>query len=840
MNHRLTLAAAVAVILASVSEFSLIHGGAWLVLAAGATAVVALAGTLTRLSPIPAAAGATLLAAAATAPMLVAQSLWLKAGAAVIIITCAASSSGLRALRSFATGVSYLSALLLYLNLLLAGKQSAIRLIPTTGSLRHLIHLASAGASLTKYQPPVNGANHGIQLLAAGSIGLAAIAVDLIAVRLRKPAIAGLPLLVIYMAPIATTANVSGLGSVFAFLVAAAGYLALLSSDGRSRLRGWGRVVTVWHSAGEDERLGGADMGGLTATGRRIGLAAVCVAVVAPLLLPSLNLHRLLTGHSGGGHAVPVGLPDPVDQLHGLLTSSTSRPVLSYQTTSPDAGNYLQVYVLNYDKALGQWDLVQPRHSTAVGTGNLQPAPGLSSATPQIAVRTRITLGQVTAGYSFPIFFLPVPYWPVRVSAPGSWREADSTLMIFSDEANHAGQTYTVTNEEIDPIPAQLAASQKIPAAISKNYLGFSSPVTPQLTKIANKITRGKTTAFAKAVAIERWFHSGRFLYNLHTTGIPNTPQGLLTFLTTSRVGFCQQFAFAMAVLSRLAGIPARVAIGYTAGTRQADGSWTVTTSDAHAWPELYFSGAGWVRFEPTPGGPAGQDTAVQPPWVTTASSGTQPGGQHPGQGKGPSTGPSAKTSGLPIPQKKFQPQQGDGVGTVSAGSSGGLPIGQTAAVLIVLLIAAPVTARTFTRRRRWRVAGDDVSMASAAWQEFCADLEDLGLACRPSESPRTVTTRICATMTLDDHAKAAVGRIGTVVERARYAPAPAAAGAIRSDVGEARRALARASTRTTRWKARLLPASTLRPVRDWARHALGLLTGWVPATADSAATPAT
>ena len=61
-----------------------------------------------------------------------------------------------------------------------------------------------------------------------------------------------------------------------------------------------------------------------------------------------------------------------------------------------------------------------------------------------------------------------------------------------------------------------------------------------------------------------------------------------------------------MALFARLLGIPARVGMGYTAGSQLADGSWVVQTKDAHAWPELYFDGVGWLRFEPTPGGDGG------------------------------------------------------------------------------------------------------------------------------------------------------------------------------------------------------------------------------------------
>src|SRR5262245_55436531 len=299
MNYRLTIAAAVAVILASVSEFAIIDGAAWYVQASGAVLIVVAAGTLTRTGPVPAAIGATILAALASVPLLAAQSPYLKAIGAVIIIACAASATGLRPLRAVAGLVTYLAALLLYLNVLHAAAHSFIAVIPTPQSVHDLANLVSDGASAGRFAPPVP-AHHGVLLLAAGSIGLVAVAVDFLAVRLHRPAIAGLPLLVVFLAPIATTANVRGLASGVAFLLAAVGYLALLSSDGRARLRGWGRVVTVWHYAGEDERLAGADMGALAATGRRIGLAAVCAALIAPLLVPGLTLHQLFGGHGGG------------------------------------------------------------------------------------------------------------------------------------------------------------------------------------------------------------------------------------------------------------------------------------------------------------------------------------------------------------------------------------------------------------------------------------------------------------------------------------------------------------------------------------------------------------
>src|SRR3984957_18825216 len=425
------------------------------------------------------------------------------------------------------------------------------------------------------------------------------------------------------------------------------GYLALLASDGRTRLAGWGRGVTVWHYAGDDERLGGADIRGLAATGRRIGFAAVCAAIVAPLLLPTLNLHQLFAGnHGGGGGPVQAGLPSPVDQMNALLSNPGNLPVLSYKSNGADTGQYLGVYVLNYSAAHGIWTLIKPSPSIFIGSNAPPSPPGVAATTSITEITTELKLDNVagsSTGYANPIFFLPVPYFPIQLTLPGDWNESTGTLMIFSGSGNHSGMTYSVQSGQVNVTAAEEASTLPVPKSIEQSYLGFKSPVTKQLTAIANQITKGAATPFAKAKALESYFQSDRFTYTLKATNLPNSARGLLTFLTRTRQGSCEQFAFAMAALSRLDGIPSRVAIGFTSGTRGSGGTWNVTTADAHAWPELYFPKLGWLRFEPTPGGSDGQGSATQPVCAVSTASGPGGGGinisSHGGKGHNPLTG---------------------------------------------------------------------------------------------------------------------------------------------------------------------------------------------------------
>ena len=75
----------------------------------------------------------------------------------------------------------------------------------------------------------------------------------------------------------------------------------------------------------------------------------------------------------------------------------------------------------------------------------------------------------------------------------------------------------------------------------------------------------------------------------------------LVDFVEVTRAGYCQHYAGAMTLMLRMLGVPARVAVGFTAGTWKA-GVWTVTDQQAHAWVEAWFAGYGWLAFDPTPG----------------------------------------------------------------------------------------------------------------------------------------------------------------------------------------------------------------------------------------------
>ena len=141
-------------------------------------------------------------------------------------------------------------------------------------------------------------------------------------------------------------------------------------------------------------------------------------------------------------------------------------------------------------------------------------------------------------------------------------------------------------------------------------------------------------------------------------------------------------------------------------------------------------------------------------------------------------------------------------------------------AVIIILLIT-PRLARSLTRRRRWSRATGDGPRAQAAWQELLDSLTDYQVAWSASESPRALGTRLTGTWRPSPAGAAALARIVYATERARYARDPADSASLRADSDLIRRDMAARSGRVVRWRARLVPPSSLRPVRPAMQHAL-------------------
>ena len=142
--------------------------------------------------------------------------------------------------------------------------------------------------------------------------------------------------------------------------------------------------------------------------------------------------------------------------------------------------------------------------------------------------------------------------------------------------------------------------------SVDQRYLRVDGRSAERVADLDGRLLKEGDTPYAHALAIQDYLRtSGGFTYSLaleqakDSSGRPADLDPISNFLVTKQ-GYCVQFATAMTMMARAAGIPARMATGFLPGSA-TQGVWTVTAADAHAWPELYLDGVGWTRFEPTP-----------------------------------------------------------------------------------------------------------------------------------------------------------------------------------------------------------------------------------------------
>ena len=148
--------------------------------------------------------------------------------------------------------------------------------------------------------------------------------------------------------------------------------------------------------------------------------------------------------------------------------------------------------------------------------------------------------------------------------------------------------------------------------------LAAPAPIAQYVRDQPPRLTAGAHDAVRRGARDQRLLRRpGQRVHLQPADARPATPATQLVDFLQNKVGYCQQYAAAMGVMLRLAGVPARVVLGYTHSVPDASGTFTVTTNDAHAWVEAYFAGVGWVPFDPTPlagiSGGAASDLAWAP-----------------------------------------------------------------------------------------------------------------------------------------------------------------------------------------------------------------------------------
>ena len=614
------------------------------------------------------------------------------------------------------------------------------------------------------------------------ALALVAALVDAYAVVRRAPALAGIPLLALFTICGATAGRSVGW---IDFAVAAAGFLVILSADSRVNLLGWGRVVP--RRQGDEEvrpRLG--------LSGRRVGVAAVVIAVLLPTILPGLSGNRLAQAfhHDNGGGGSGLS---PFASLRGQLNQGKSVPLATVTTTSTGGALpfYLRAKVLTQYTATG-WQAGAPSTTAPIGEGQFGPTAGEAPTVTTFTADIKITGLTDTA---VPLFEAPRAVDGLNSSF--QWNQDDSTI---SGATIKRGDHYVEEVAQPDPSLDQFNAATA-PAGssgqIDPGLLMVPSNLPGLVRSTVKAAIAGAQNPYERAKALSDYFRDGQhgFVYSLSTKA-GDSGSDLVDFLT-NKAGFCQQYAAAMGIMLRVAGIPSRVVLGYTHSAPDASGTFSVTSHDAHAWVEGYFTGLGWIAFDPTPLG-NGRATGLPydpRPTATVAPTSTE-------ASINPHQSVSDTASSATSTANHSAAGAGGGSGNLHlpawlAPTAGGL------ALLIALVSILPVL-RRLRRRSRFREALRSRRL-EPLWRELRDLTVDTGAAWSTATTPRQVPAWLAG---LGITGAESVTSMARGVERERYAPAAAVSAPTSEQINDeidrmsvvARSLRARLSTRDRLW----------------------------------------
>lgn len=532
---------------------------------------------------------------------------------------------------------------------------------------------------------------------------LVVLLVDVIACTLRRAPVAGLVLLAAYTLPVAVTGNAV---SWWLFAVIAGLFLTLVFLQHSDHVTSWGRAP--------DGEKGSFSVrtGAIANTALALGTAAIALAVVVPAAVPTMSM-SVFEGNGPGTREVEV--QDPMVDLRRDLRRGVDVPLL-WVTTSGPRPSYLRYTVLSRFSG-SEWtpgDREIPESQSA--TGALPPLDGVGLDVPRREFKYDVRVGP-----DFRSTWLPTAAQTSRIAASTDWRYDLNTRDVIAarEDVTTADSTYDYTGVQLTYDADSMNSAVSGAGAVAGIFTEVPSTLNNEIRRLAATVTADAPTRFQKAQALQQWFREdGGFRYDLGQ--VPSAGDGsadLLAFLD-DRVGYCEQFAASMAIMARVIGIPSRVAVGFLEPDRATNGSWEFSSRDLHAWPELYFPGSGWVRFEPTP-----QARATQPPDYTEAEFEAVP----------ETASPSASSSTELLPERGEQADAEAAAADQNTSSIPWVPVlaGLLGLGVVGLLLMSPRLVRA--ARRRGRLAGDIEDL----WVELRDVARDLGHTWPDGRSPR-------------------------------------------------------------------------------------------------------
>lgn len=566
----------------------------------------------------------------------------------------------------------------------------------------------------------------GFQLLSGLALWAAVQFADWAAFRLRATVEALAPAAVVFVFCSVLAADEQRVASAVVFAATALVYVAAH--------RG--------HLAGLDDAwLGSSPAHGAVAV-RRAGLAVAAVAVAAGAVLapvvPGFEQDPLVRWRDTGDRSSQRDTVSPIVDLQGRLLRQSNRVMFTVRSSAP---SYWRLTSLNrFDGRI--W----------ASSAEFEEAEGRLPTSVPADVATRRVVQDFEV-VSLSALWVPAAFEArevPRASAPLLWDEESSTLIVDDSSPTSDGLTYSVASETpvLDPRTLRGADGPESDA-LRDTYLALPPTLPGRVRREAQQVVAGLDDRYDRARALQDFFQSSRFRYSTDIAeGHGN--DALVAFLE-SGVGYCEQFAGAYAAMARAVGIPARVAVGFTAGDADPEDPTfhRVRGVHAHAWPEVHFAGVGWVPFEPTKGrgipgaeaytglAPAQADGSDDPLFTTTTTAATT---------TTPSTAPAAPTTGTTAPET---PVRGTSLPSADPdpGPSPAARLATAVAVLLVLALAAVLVAPWVRSRRRGRNRAARARVLEA-WRSVLDPVRwRTGVVPSPAETHQEVARRAAPTL---------------------------------------------------------------------------------------------
>ncbi len=605
--------------------------------------------------------------------------------------------------------IAAIGALLVMLTVFFAPSTAFLAVVPTWDTFGRFGSLIAQAVTSINHQSTPADPNTAIVFLLCAGVGTMAVLADALAISAERPALAGVPLLVVVAVPAITASGLTDLG---VFLLVAATYLWLLQRRGRVQQRRFSLAL---------------------------GAGMLAATLALPALLPAVAEAPSIGGRNGGFAA---GI-NPVVNLGDDLRRGAIQTALTY-TTDSGQGTYLRLVSLQNFSG-GGWTPDKVAIDRTNTTAKFALPPGLFGDVETTVDRTHVSVDQLDSPW------LPAPYPSVKITGlNGDWFWEKAALTVSSPDRSSWGENYTVDSLVLAPTPDQLrTAGTSVPSSLER-YLQLPNGMPEVISSTARRVASSAGSNYEKALALQEFFRHGDFEYS-ESAPVQQNYDGsgmevIAKFLEVKQ-GYCIHFASAMTVMARSLGIPARMAVGFLPGvltTNRTAGQniFRVTTHELHTWPELYFEGVGWVRFEPTVSRGDVPDYAIQ------------------GLAGVPVPPPPAATDPAP---PTSAPREPNDPGALAPSDPAAAPTDPTAvdtaaiwlaalggALLILVLVLVPAVVRAGQRvwclLRLWRGSGT----ATDAWTELLHSAEDLGLPLSNTQTPRETASTLAAAAGID------------------------------------------------------------------------------------------